>query len=676
MSIPNAEHNARRNSVIDMSEFEAAFTNGQIAPWLDDVMFEKIADLRDRIGDLTDVRDWKKTFLKYADGQLEELLRIQRSLEEVIAEIRMRKFPFEEEKKKIRQDMSGDERKLEALQREWVRLMAELNARRREATMRADIDEQTKNAPWRKRAKKHQFEGAYRLSSARKGILGDKPGLGKTLQAIMSIDMMRATGMARKVLIFCPKPVLDGFEREFGRYSPGQFVHVLNQTMKGLKSEILDLVEVMPDGVIITNYEVWRKDKTILEKLIQCQFDTVVLDEAHVLKNVSSSTFKGIKRLVHAENKCTNCGAFVANVSTCGVCGTISPKAFAFRSVQNIIPMTGTAILNKPQDLFALLHLVDDQGFPDENNFLWDFCTRITTEAGPRWIFRQGGEEALLKRLGMKYTARNRDSAGVEMPPQEVKHWHFELDPDKYPLQYEFTNLLKNQARIKFAEDKEVTTTETLAWYTRMRQAATWPRGIKIPQFKDGPDGVPVQYDTISPEIYESIIMDEGENIVRTALDAGNRIVVFSKFKEALKEMEARLLRSNVSCVRYDGDLNDAGRIEAQRDFDLTLTRPENAKFQVMLAQYDSAKVGLNLHGAQEVLMLDREWNPGMEEQAMQRVQRIGSEFDTIVHILHVEGTATDLMDALIEEKKAMRDGFDGEVDLQEALRKFLEGNK
>lgn len=662
-------------SAIDMSIFEQAFINGQLVPWMDDIMFERVVGLRDRMRDLEDLHDWKKEFLKYHDGQLDELIRIQRSLEEVIKEIRARRAPIDDEKRSIRQDMSSDEKSLNALQREWVRLMAELDARKREATIREGIDNETQNAPWRtgangKKALPHQFEGAYRLSSARKGILGDKPGLGKTLQAIMTVDMLRALGLTQKTLIFCPKPVLDGFQTEFQRFSPDQFVYVLNQTGKGVKSEVLDVVKLLPEAVILTNYEVWRKDKRILEKLIHCQFDTIILDEAHNLKDSKSSTFKGIKSIVHAENKCTECGGLVFGTNTCPSCGWYAEKQFAFRSIKNIFPMTGTSILNKPQDLFALLHLIDDQGFPNLNSFLWDFCEQYTTESGPRWRFTYGGEEQLLLKLGMKYTARTRESAGVQMPPQEVKHHHFELDGDKYPKQAEFIRLLKDKARLRIADGREFTQLETLAWYTRMRQSATWPDAIKLHE-ADAEGNI---INTIRPDVGESVIMDEGELIIREALDSGNRIVVFSHFTEALMEMERRLRNDGVSLIRYDGSLNDKLRLEAQRDFDLTHTRPENAKYQVMLAQYKSAKVGLNLHGAQEVLFLEREWNPAMEEQAMDRVRRIGSEFDTIVHILHVEGTATELIDAIIEEKAAMRDGFDSQVDLQEKLRKFVEG--
>jgi SNF2 family DNA or RNA helicase len=341
--------------------------------------------------------------------------------------------------------------------------------------------------------------------------------------------------------------------------------------------------------------------------------------------------------------------------------------------------MTGTPILNKPLDLFTLLNLVDDQAFPTETKFLQDFCERQCAGCGrnyscvclekPKWVwkFTSGGEAALLKRLGMRFTARTRESAGVKMPPQEIKHHYYDFDPEKYPKQHEFVELLKHKARLKFG-DKELTSLETLAWYTRMRQSATWPDGIKIRNVETGE----VEYQV---EIGESIILDEGEIIIREALENGNRIVVFSHFKEALKEMERRLVKDGVSVVRYDGDLSEKGRIEAQHDFDLTITRPENSKFQVFLGQYKTAKVGLNLHGAQEVLFLDREWNPGMEEQAGDRVRRIGSEFETIVHVLHAEGTATDLIDAILAEKEAMLEGFETEVNLHEMMKKFLGGN-
>jgi SNF2 family DNA or RNA helicase len=651
---------------------------------MDNVMFERIADLRDRIADLSEVIGWLKTFLDYDEDELKQLEAMRRSLQEVLDEIRRRTHRINDGQRIVKQQMRPYQASLEAAQREWARLMAELEAQARERAQREQLELLVENAPWRDRALKHQWEGAYRLSSVERGILGDKPGLGKTLQSIMTVDMLKALGKAMKVLIFCPKPVLDGFERDFKKFSPDQFVFIVNQA-GGAKSHVLDVAAAMDTCTILTNYEVWRKDKTIVDKLIACQFDTVILDEAHVLKDWKSGTAKGIKRIVHAENKCSNCGGLSFG-SACPACGQYPTELFEFRSVKNVFPMTGTPILNKPQDLFTMLHLVDDIAFPTESAFLADFCIRkcavckrsyncLCGSGNSKWVwtFDHGGEERLLKRLGMKFTARSRDSAGVVMPPQEVKHHYFELDPEQYPKQAEFVELLRDKARLRFNEDKVMTQVETLAWYTRMRQSAIWPDGIRVKEF-DHEGNFLREW---RPEVGESILMDEGEKLMHEALENDNRVIIFCKFKEALKEMERRIIAhpNGIPYVRYDGDLSEEKRKEAQHDFDLTVTDPKDAKFKVMLAQYDSAKVGLNLHGAQEVIMLDREWNPSMEEQAMDRVRRIGSTHDTIVHILHCEGTATELMDAIIEMKAEMRDGFESENDrLQAAMKKFLEG--
>lgn len=680
---------------IDMSAFEAQFPE-ELTEFMDDEMFEKVANLNQRIRDLEDLLGWKRHFLKYAEENLEELEVMLKSLMEVVAEIRARKQPYMDKKTSVRQDMSADEKKLEAAKRELFRLIAEIEAQRKLAEMRREMDLKTIDAPWRARALPHQLEGAYRLSSAKRAILGDQMGLGKTLQAIMTIDMMRGMCEAKKILIICPKPILDNFRREFAKWSPNQFVHVLNQSGGGLKAEILDLVALMPECVILTNYEACRNG-LVRDKLVNCQFDTVILDEAHVLQNPESSTAKAMKELVHAENKCMHCDSRTFGAS-CPRCGQMPSILFGNRSVKNVFPMTGTPILNKPQDLFTILNLVDDKGFPSKLQFLEDFCTRKCANCRQQycdcwdkpkwvWVFTTGGEQMLLKRLGMKFTARTRETAGVQMPPQEVIRHTFDFDAEKYPRQVEFVRKLHDEATLKLSGGAEITHLEAFAWYTRIRQAATWPDGIRIKRYKVdqygdlvlNDEGKPIVVDEYRPNVGESIIMDEGESIINEAVENGNRIVVFSHFKEALKEMERRLNASGISVVRYDGDLSEKNRIEAQHDFDLTLTRPENAKFKVFLGQYKSAKVGLNLHGANEVLFLDREWNPGMEKQAMDRVRRIGSEFETIVHTLHVPTTATDMIDMIQEQKAAMLEGFENEVNeinFAEELRKFLKGEK
>jgi non-specific serine/threonine protein kinase len=81
-------------------------------------------------------------------------------------------------------------------------------------------------------------------------------------------------------------------------------------------------------------------------------------------------------------------------------------------------------------------------------------------------------------------------------------------------------------------------------------------------------------------------------------------------------------------------------------------------KWQVLLANYKSGGVGLNFTAATETIIMDREWNPGKEDQAFGRTDRLGQTVHTNVHNLRVLRTIDGWMDGLIDEKANLIDGF------------------
>jgi SNF2 family DNA or RNA helicase len=703
---------------IDMSAFEAQFEPEPEGEWthyarfsklMPNEDFDRLAFIKDRIGDLDGLIDWRilqNEGIELSRAEVQNLLnRVRyimdafRMIEKILLNHRR---PLDEEIVFNEQRNREDRRKKEALERELSRLLQELNARQRFLSQKEAILKSTEGKPWKigvdgKKALPHQIEGAVRLVSAERALLGDKPGLGKTLQAIITIDMLRSQGKGQKVLIFTPKPVIKDFERAFQRWTDPTFVHVLNQTLKGIKSEFLSVIQHMPEAIVITNYEVWRKDRKIHEKLIECGFDTVILDEAHVLKDAKSKTTADVRKIIYAENMCPACG-FTQIVKRgmfkkmCANCEYESQEFSDFCSVKRVYPMTGTPVLNRPAELWPLLNLIDREGFPTEKDFLNDYCDKEWDYRADKWVytFGGGGSERLLKKLGMKYTARTRDSAGVVMPPQEVKHHWLELDPEKYPRQYEFVKQLREKARLAFSPDVQMTTPEILAWYMRMRQAASWPDGIQIKGCPHVPscaseldeDGAVAKCfaPTVifpppgTPPIGESVLLDAAEEIVFEAVEEGDRIVVFSHFRSAIAELEERCKRQGIRVATITGTVPQDLRQEYIDDFNTNHTKVGEHKYDVLICQYRTASVGLNLNGAQQLLMIEREWNPGKEEQTMDRIRRLDSELDSIVHVLHCAGTVTELIDAIQDQKKHMLDGFQSDVDLMEAMRKFLEG--
>jgi SNF2 family DNA or RNA helicase len=277
------------------------------------------------------------------------------------------------------------------------------------------------------------------------------------------------------------------------------------------------------------------------------------------------------------------------------------------------------------------------------------------------------------------------------MPPQEVKHHWLELDPEKYPKQHAFIAELRDKAKLAFSENAQLSQPEILAWYTRMRQSASWPDAIEIKGCPHDPQcwhydeekqtevlkcksPVVVFPPPGTPAIGESVVMDAAEEITAEAVEDGDRIVVFSMFKKVIGELERRCLEKGLRVAVITGDVPQSKRQVFIDDFNANRTKVGEHQYDVLICQYGTASVGLNFSGAQQLLMIEREWNPGKEQQAMDRIRRLDSTYDTIVHVLHCKGTATDLIDAIQDQKLAIVEGFEADVNLAEAMRKFLEG--
>jgi SNF2 family DNA or RNA helicase len=548
------------------------------------------------------------------------------------------------------------------------------------------IDKATAGYQWREFAFDHQIDGARRLATARRGILGDKRGLGKSLTSLIWADMLGA----KKVIIFAPKDVLNNFEREIKHWTPHRHVAVIGGMPKMQREMFLKLLSSQEQFLILCNYEAWRKDPEFIEYIKNLRADTVIIDEAHNIKEKRTSAYRGIRDIVYADNQCNACGGrpeirknhYGAMVTQCSVCLHSPEKVGDFCSVKNILPMTGTAILNKPQDLWTLLNLVDRVLFPSEKAFLEDYCM-INSWTG-RWQFRPGGEEALIARLGSRFIKRDKNSAGVKFKKQQHVEHRIEFDKTLYPDQWRVMQQIAEFGAIKMAENVKLDVIGILPELLRRRQAITWPQGIKIwERDEQGQKTGRVAYEAPATEsIKMDKLMEITEEIVNEDED---RLVIFSQFKEALKEVERRLNEKGISVIRYDGDTTDEKANAAQLDFDGKTANVNRCtrgfrdhpdyvpghnhnnlnhecngyRWQVICAHYKKGGVGLNLNSARQMIKLDREWNPGKEDQADGRIDRLDNTMDSIVHTIHVEGTIDAFMDNLIAEKAQVIAGFD-----------------
>ncbi|KDQ63171.1 hypothetical protein JAAARDRAFT_119545 [Jaapia argillacea MUCL 33604] len=112
------------------------------------------------------------------------------------------------------------------------------------------------------------------------------------------------------------------------------------------------------------------------------------------------------------------------------------------------------------------------------------------------------------------------------------------------------------------------------------------------------------------------------------------RAVVFSQFTSFLDLIEVVLQREQLMWFRFDGSMNVKKRSEAVTEFKAPSRKPK-----VLIVSLKAGGVGLNLTTANHVFMMDCWWNAAIENQAIDRVHRIGQEKTVYVKHFIVENT-------------------------------------
>lgn len=527
-------------------------------------------------------------------------------------------------------------------------ILAELHEKEKQL----DID--TAGAPWREFAFDHQISGGKRLAVAQRGILADKRGLGKTLTSLIYLDMVKA----QRIIVLAPNDVVPQFEDEIRQWQPHRTIFSLRGLPQAQRAIIYPMLNMVKEFIITLNYEAWRKDKSIIDDLVKAGIDTIILDEAHRIKSSTKLTARGVFQLAYRPNLCENCGIadfmgawngkdynYLAGYQ-CPNCGSQLSG-----TVKNVLSMTGTPILNKPQELFSMLYLVDPMRFNSEKQFLRDYCY---SPAPGRWRFLPGGLERLTNYMSEFFVQRNREDAGIVIPPPSIKTYYIDKDFVNYEKQYKAEADLRNAAALVMGDGESMPIFNLLEIILRERQVMSWPAGVlfRDPETKE----VLCNFD-----VEESQKMDEAMDLLRDLCEEEERIIVWSKFKPPLYEMHRRISKDGVSAVLATGDQASHVKEAIRRDFDLK-TAPESPRWQVMFATYDAFGTGVNLNAARHMIMLDDEWSPGMQDQAIGRIDRLNSVDQANVHIFRVKGSIDMFMEALIDEKRKLTDGFETEL--------------
>ncbi|EXJ62644.1 hypothetical protein A1O7_03082 [Cladophialophora yegresii CBS 114405] len=165
----------------------------------------------------------------------------------------------------------------------------------------------------------------------------------------------------------------------------------------------------------------------------------------------------------------------------------------------------------------------------------------------------------------------------------------------------------------------------------------------------------------IDPETTSSKIEALIRVLKASEADADVKTVVFSQWTSFLDLVQTQLLRHGLNFTRLDGKMNTSRRDAAIE----SLNRDSSCK--IMLASLSVCSVGLNLVAANQVILADSWWAPAIEDQAVDRVHRLGQTRDCKVVRLVVEGTIEDeVLEIQSKKRKLASEAFGEKVKREE----------
>ena len=155
-----------------------------------------------------------------------------------------------------------------------------------------------------------------------------------------------------------------------------------------------------------------------------------------------------------------------------------------------------------------------------------------------------------------------------------------------------------------------------------------------------------------------------------TLKNDGSKVIIFSQWTSFLTVIQRQLDEAGYTYTRIDGSMNTSKRDAAIRALD------HDPATRIMLASLSVCSVGLNLVSADTVVLADSWWAPAIEDQAVDRVHRLGQTRPTTVWRLVMEGTVEErVLDIQGEKRELVNKAFQEKQGKQKKVKETRMGD-
>lgn len=446
-------------------------------------------------------------------------------------------------------------------------------------------------------------------------LLLDAPGLGKSLQAIYLAEELKEQENIEHCLIICGVNSLKtNWQKEIKKHSKldcivlGQKVNSKgNITYSTIKERAKQLKEKIKEFFIITNIESLR-DNDFVNAFLKSEnkIDMVVVDEIHKAKSVQAQQTKGLIKLSKAKHK---------------------------------IAMTGTLIMNNPLDSYVPLKWIGAENC-SYTNFKYFYCKF----GGQFNNFIIGYQNTSLLKEQIDSCSIRRTKDILDLPPKQIVEEVLEMDNDQQQFYLDIKRGVKESA-----DKVDLSTSSLLSLVTRLRQASDCPS-------------------ILTTEKVSSSKIQRAYDITKETIENGEKVVIFSVFKQPLNEL--------YELLKDDGALLCTGDIDDKTISDNIDKFQTDNKYKVMLCTTSKMGTGVTLTSATTEIFISSCWTQALETQCEDRCWRIGQKNKLTVYKLINHNTIDERVAEILKVKGAMSDYViddklsDSTID---NLRKYIE---
>ena len=443
----------------------------------------------------------------------------------------------------------------------------------------------------------HQLEVAKQVVENMNGkaILADEVGLGKTIEAGLILKEYMIRGLVKKVLILVPASLVTQWVSELNTKF---FIPAISQR----KSYVWEQYDVVVSSIDTAKRSPHR------EIIFEQNYDLIIIDEAHKLKNNKTKNYEFVQSL---------------------------KKKFC-------LLLTATPIQNRIEEIFNLVSLLKPGHLGNESVFF----EKYKRDA------RSINDDEHLKELVNKVMIRNRRAdTGIEWTKRLVETIPIEFTDPERDL-YDSISGLRSEG--------DWMTSSQFSLMTLQREACSSREAVyyTLKNMLEKQESPSTFYQEMIQSLIKKVEAIQTNTKANKALEliqaANDKVIIFTEYRATQMYLQWFLKQHGISSVPFRG-----GFKRGKKDWMRELFQKQA---QVLIAT-EAGGEGINLQFCHHIINFDLPWNPMRLEQRIGRIHRLGQEKDVLIYNFATKNTVEEHILKLLYEKIHLFEKVVGELD-------------